>query len=118
MSDSADPAELQKHVKKYLFIGALLLVGTVITVALAFVELPTHSMNIILGMIVATIKASLVALIFMHLNHERPIIYKFLAFTTAFCIVLFVLFIFSNSDPLVDHNFEKPLQPAEQLEAP
>jgi hypothetical protein len=54
----------------------------------------------------------------MHLNHERPLIYKFLAFTTAFCIVLFVLFIFSNSDPLVDHNFEKPLQPAEQLEAP
>jgi caa(3)-type oxidase subunit IV len=116
MSDSADPAELQKHVKKYLLIGTLLLVGTIITVALAFVELPTHSLNIIVGMIVATIKASLVALIFMHLNHERPLIYKVLAFTTVFVIVLFVLFIFANADPLVDHNFEKALEPAAQVE--
>lgn len=116
MSDSADPAELQKHVKKYLLIGAILLVGTVITVALAFVELPSHSLNILVGMIVATIKASFVALIFMHLNHERPLIYKVLAFTTAFAIVLFVLFICANGDPLVDHNFEKPLQPAAQVE--
>ena len=116
MSDSADPAELQKHVKKYLLIGALLLVGTVITVALAIVELPSHALNILVGMIVATIKASLVALIFMHLNHERPLIYKMLAFTTVFAIVLFTLFIYSNADPLVDHNFEKPLQPVEVVE--
>jgi caa(3)-type oxidase subunit IV len=116
MADSSDPAALQKHVKTYLFIGALLLLGTAFTIAIAFYEFPTHSMNIIVGMIVATIKASLVALIFMHLNHEKPLIYKFLAFTTVFCIVLFVLFIFSNGDPLVDHGFEKPLQPIELAE--
>jgi hypothetical protein len=52
----------------------------------------------------------------MHLNHERPLIYKVLAFTTAFVIVLFVLFICANADPLVDRNFEKPLQPAVQVE--
>jgi caa(3)-type oxidase subunit IV len=115
MSDSADPAELQKHVKKYLIIGGILLLGTIFTVALAFYEFPSHSMNIIVGMIVATIKASLVALIFMHLNHEQPLIYKVLAFTTAFAIVLFTLFIFSNDDPLVDHGFEKPLQPIEEI---
>jgi caa(3)-type oxidase subunit IV len=116
MSDNVDPAALQKHVRTYLFIGFLLLLGTAFTVAIAFYEFPTHSMNIIVGMIVATIKASLVALIFMHLNHEKPLIYKFLAFTTVFCIVLFVLFIFSNGDPLVDKGFEKPLQPIEQVE--
>ncbi|MFM7605363.1 MAG: cytochrome C oxidase subunit IV family protein [Prosthecobacter sp.] len=114
MSDHVDPAELQKHVKKYLLIGGILLAATAATVAIAFYEFPTHSMNIIVGMIVATIKASLVALIFMHLNHEKPLIYKFLAFTTVFCIVLFVLFIFSNSDPLNDQNFEKPLQTTEE----
>jgi caa(3)-type oxidase subunit IV len=114
MSDNADPVELQKHVKKYLFIGALLIFFTGITVWLSFVELPTHSMNIIVGMIVATFKAALVALIFMHLNHERPLIYKVLAFTVALCIVLFVLFVMANSDPLVDRGFEKPLQSIEQ----
>jgi caa(3)-type oxidase subunit IV len=114
MSDSADPAELQKHVKTYLWIGLFLLFATGATIAIAFYEFPTHSMNIIVGMIVATIKASFVALIFMHLNHERPLIYKFLAFTTVFCFVLFVLFICSNADPLNDHNFEKPLQTIEE----
>jgi caa(3)-type oxidase subunit IV len=114
MSDQVDPAELQKHVKKYLIIGALLIVFTGITVWLSFVELPTHSLNIIVGMIVATFKAALVALIFMHLNHERPLIYKVLAFTAVFCFVLFILFVMANSDPLVDHGFEKPLQSIEQ----
>ncbi|MBK8094632.1 MAG: cytochrome C oxidase subunit IV family protein [Verrucomicrobiaceae bacterium] len=118
MSDSADPAELQKHVKKYLFIGVLLIVFTGITVWLSYVELPTHSLNIIVGMIVATFKAALVALIFMHLNHERSLIYKVLSFTVVLCFVLFVLFVFANQDPLVDHDFEKPLLPAEQVEAP
>lgn len=114
MSDSADPAELQKHVKKYLWIGAILILFTGFTIWLSFIELPTHSLNIIVGMIVATFKASLVALIFMHLNHERPLIYKFLAFTTVFCVVLFVLFIFSNADPLVDHGFDTPLEAVEK----
>jgi caa(3)-type oxidase subunit IV len=115
MSDSADPAELQKHVNTYIKIGVILLLATAATVAIAFYEFPTHSMNIIVGMIVATIKATLVALIFMHLNHERPLIYKFLAFTTVFCVVLFILFICSNADPLEDRNFEKPLQTVEEV---
>ena len=52
MSDHVDPAELQKHVKKYIIIGLLLIFFTAVTVALSYVELPTHSMNIIVGMIV------------------------------------------------------------------
>lgn len=98
--------EIQKSIKKYLVIGTLLIVFTVITVGLSYVELPTHGMNILVGMIVATFKAGLVALIFMHLNHERPVIYKVLAFTTVFCIVLFVLFYLTHGDPLVDPNFD------------
>jgi len=114
MSDHVDPAELQKHVKKYIFIGLLLIFFTAVTVALSYVELPTHSLNIIVGMIVATFKAALVALIFMHLNHEKSLIYKVLAFTAVFCFALFILFVMANKDPLVDHGFEKPLQSIEQ----
>jgi caa(3)-type oxidase subunit IV len=78
---------------------------TAVTVALSYVELPTHSMNIIVGMIVATFKAALVALIFMHLNHERPLIYKVLAFTVVFALAIFFLTYFASNDPLVFDNF-------------
>ncbi len=103
MADNIE--EIQKSVKKYLIIGALLIVFTAATVGLSYVELPTHGLNIIVGMILATIKASLVALIFMHLNHEKSIIYKVLAFTAVFAFVLFVLFYFSNIEGLVMEGF-------------
>ena len=106
--------DLSKHIKKYIIIGILFGVFTIITVLLFYWELPTHALNIIVGMIVATFKAALVALIFMHLNHERPLIYKVLAFTTVFCFALFILFVMANKDPLVDRGFEKPLQSIEQ----
>ncbi|MEZ5385485.1 MAG: cytochrome C oxidase subunit IV family protein [Prosthecobacter sp.] len=105
MADNIE--EIQKSVKKYLIIGALLILFTGITVWLSYVELPTHGLNILVGMIVATFKASLVALIFMHLNHERSVIYKVLAFTVVFAIVLFVLFYFSKMDPLIFDGFYK-----------
>lgn len=99
------PEQIQKSIKKYLLIGATLIVFTIITVALSYVELPTHGLNILVGMIVAAFKASLVALIFMHLNHESSLIYKVLAFTCTFALALFVLTIFSVSNPLVFDGF-------------
>ena len=110
MSDTNDSAELQKHVKKYIIIGLILIGCTVATVALSYYEMPTHGQNIILGMILATFKAALVALIFMHLNHEKSVIYKVLAFTVVFAIVLFVLFYCSNIDPLVFKGFYNPVE--------
>src|SRR6476661_3458117 len=95
------PEEIQKSIKKYLIIGAILIIFTIITVALSYVEMPTHGMNIIVGLIVAAFKASLVGLIFMHLNHERSLIYKILAFTTVFLIAMFLLFYMSHEDPLI-----------------
>ena len=99
------PEEIQKSIKKYLIIGAILIIFTIITVALSYVEMPTHGMNIIVGLIVAAFKASLVGLIFMHLNHERSLIYKILAFTTVFLIAMFLLFYMSHEDPLIFHGF-------------
>lgn len=103
MADS--PEEIQKSIRKYLWIGALLILFTIITVALSYVELPTHGLNILVGMIVATFKAALVALIFMHLNHERPLIYKVLAFTIVFALAIFLLTYFSSLNPLVFKDF-------------
>lgn len=103
MADS--PEAIHKAIKKIKLIGWVLAIFTVITVGLSYVELPSHSWNIIVGMIVATFKAGLVALIFMHLNHEAKLIYKVLAFTVAFALALFLLFYFSNIDPLVYKDF-------------
>ena len=75
-----------------------------------YTELPTHSLNILVGMILATIKATLVALIFMHLNHERSMIYKILLFTVVLAAVLFALFIFSHEDPLQFKGFYAPVE--------
>lgn len=103
MADNLE--EIQKSVKKYLIIGGTLIFFTVLTVWLSYVELPTHGLNILVGMIVAAFKASLVALIFMHLNHERSVIYKVLFFTVVLAVALFVLFYFSKIDPLVFEGF-------------
>jgi caa(3)-type oxidase subunit IV len=104
MSDDS-PEAIRKSVKLYLWIGAVLIVCSGITVGLSFVELPTHGLNILVGMALAAFKATLVALIFMHLNHERALIYKILAFTFAFVTALFVLFYLSHEDPLVFSGF-------------
>tara|TARA_R110002049_G_scaffold37636_7_gene118055 strand:- start:72 stop:383 length:312 start_codon:yes stop_codon:yes gene_type:complete len=97
--------EVNKSVRAFMKVFAALIILTFITVGLSMVEMPTHSMNILVGMIVAAIKASLVGLIFMHLNHERSTVYKILAFTGVFAIVLFVLIVLAHGDRLVDPNF-------------
>ena len=98
--------DLQKHVKTYIKIGILLGIANVITVGLSYIELPTHGQNLIVGMIVAAIKAALVALIFMHLNHERSLIYKVLAFTVFFLIAIFVLTYLTHGDLLDFEGFD------------
>jgi caa(3)-type oxidase subunit IV len=108
MADNVEA--IQKSIKWYFIIGGLLIVLSGATVGLSYVELPTHSLNILVGMILATIKASMVALIFMHLSHEHSLIYKILAFTVVFAIVLFTLFIFSHEDPLVFPGFYAPVE--------
>lgn len=99
------PEEIEKSVKKYLWIGGLLALATCATVALSYVEMPTHGMNIIAGMILAAFKASLVGLFFMHLIEERKLIYKILIFTGVFALALFVLFYVSHENPLVFDGF-------------
>lgn len=101
---------IQKSIKWYLIIGGILILASGATVWLSYVELPTHSLNILVGMILATIKATLVALIFMHLNHERSMIYKILLFTVVLAAVLFALFIFSHEDPLQFKGFYAPVE--------
>jgi len=95
-----DHHDVSKHVKGYLLVGALLLVFTGLTVFLSYVNFGSSKANIIVAMIVATIKASMVAAIFMHLNSEKWTIYRFLLLTVFFVIGLFVLSLLAFHDPI------------------
>ena len=105
---SQDPSEheeyahnVQKHVKGYLVVGAMLLAFTALTVALSYVDFGTRKANIAVAMLVALLKAGLVAAIFMHLAAEKRLIYRVLVFTAFFVLGLFWLTFLAWYDPIV-----------------
>jgi len=85
-----DPAVIKKAIRTYGIVGGLLLVFTVITVAVNQVHLAVP-LAITVALIIATIKGSMVASIFMHLSHEKKWIYGSLILTVVFFIVLIML---------------------------
>ena len=72
--------DLKKHVRGYYVVFGALLALTVITVAISYLHLPTAG-AIALALVVATVKASLVCLYFMHLISEKQVIYWILWLT-------------------------------------
>jgi cytochrome c oxidase subunit 4 len=93
----ADPEAIRKHVRTYWMFGAALVVFTVITVAVNQVHLAVP-LAITVALIIATIKGSMVASVFMHLNDERKWIYAALLLTVAFFIVLMSVPLFTQMD--------------------
>src|SRR5262245_55034161 len=80
-------AEVKKYVRTCLVVFSTLMVLTIVTVAISYLHLPTPA-AITVALIVATVKASLVALFFMHLISERHAIYYVLGLTATFFAVL------------------------------
>jgi len=106
MADAAH--DWGKHKKSYLAVGIALFVFTVVTLVLGIWEPldvgppgPTPA-DFVIGLAVAGTKASLVALIFMHLNHEKGLIYKMLLFTFIFFVGLMFLTLMAGFDPIVE----------------
>src|ERR1700733_11447433 len=92
--------DVAKHIKGYLLVGATLLAGTAITVFLSYKDFGTQKANVAVAMLVATIKAGLVAAIFMHLSSEKAAIYRILIFTFFFVLGLFWLTYLAWYDPI------------------
>ncbi len=105
------PEAIKKSVRTYMFVGGVLFLGTIITVLVATIpalDVGKHgfdAMDCILGLTIATIKASLVAFIFMHLNHEKKAVYWL--FASGLCMVcsLAGLTALAISDPIHDNLF-------------
>jgi len=92
--------DVSKHVKTYFMVFGALMVLTIVTVAVSYLHLPVHE-AITVALLIATIKGSLVALFFMHLNHERKMIYWVLMLTAVFFFVLMLVPLSTNLDKIV-----------------
>ena len=100
---ASNPEEIRKHQKLYLLIVCILLIFTGVTVMMTQIDLGTPGvgpLDIAAGLTIATFKSSLVALIFMHLNAEKKLIYKFLLFTIIFFAGMMTLFVMAKLDPI------------------
>ena len=81
------------HAVPYYLIFGVLVVLTAITVAVAFLEIHSEIAKVLLALTIASIKASAVALFFMHLKFEGKLIYLILIVPLLLCILLVVALI-------------------------
>ena len=80
------------HVPYYLVFGALVVL-TIITVAVAFVDIKSEIAKVLLALAIASVKASAVAFFFMHLKFEGKLIYLILIVPLLLCVLLVVALI-------------------------
>jgi len=82
-----DAHDIRSHVKTYYMVFGALMVLTCITVGVSYLHL-SIPLAITVALIVATIKGSMVAAVFMHLNNEKRWIYGALLLTVVFFIAM------------------------------
>ena len=87
-------------VRIYLMIFFVLLVGTALTVAAAFIDFPWR-LNTIVALTIATIKATFVVLYFMHVRYSSRLIWVILG--SAF-FWMAILFAFTFADYMTRHR--------------
>ncbi|MDA0765526.1 MAG: cytochrome C oxidase subunit IV family protein [Verrucomicrobia bacterium] len=104
MADSVE--EIKKAQKLYILIGLVLFVFTVVTVAVAtqpWLDFGAHGFDkadMTIGLLIATVKATLVGAIFMHLNHEKKLVYWVFGLGIIMGIALMLLTALSFADPI------------------
>jgi cytochrome c oxidase subunit IV len=88
--------DIDKHVRVYITVFVALMVLTLITVAVSYLDLAVP-FAVTVALFVATVKGALVAGYVMHLFSEKKLIYAVLALTVAFFVALLAL-------PVVTHS--------------
>jgi cytochrome c oxidase subunit 4 len=87
MAQTHDPESIRKETKTYITVFIALAVLTALTVGVSYFHLPPV-LAIGIALLIAAFKGSLVAGFFMHLFHERKLIYWVLVLTVLFFLVL------------------------------
>ena len=88
--DVANTEQIKKSVRVYIMVFVALMTLTLVTVAVSYLHLKVGE-AITVALIIASVKASLVASYFMHLISEKKVIYATLALTGLFFLVLMFL---------------------------
>jgi cytochrome c oxidase subunit IV len=83
---SAHSVHAKSPLKMYFVVWAALLAGTYITYKVAFIDLGPFNPVVALG--IATIKATLVALFFMHVYHASERLTKLVVISALFFLML------------------------------
>lgn len=98
--------------KIYAAVLATLLVLTVVTVAASRINFGSPMVNVVIAMLIASVKASLVALFFMHLRWDRPM-NGIIFCTSLFFLGLFLIGCYSDtiSRPPAEPTNLKPPAP-------
>lgn len=96
--DAHELEHIRSHVAFYWKIFGALLLFTLLTVGVAQIHFGSHANNFAVGLVIAAIKAGLVALFFMHLWGEKRLVYRILVFTVFFALGLFALSLLAYFD--------------------
>jgi cytochrome c oxidase subunit 4 len=91
--------EIKKHVRVYVTVFVALMALTLVTVAVSTLHLSVAG-AIAVALLIATVKASLVASYFMHLISEKKVIYGTLILTAIFFAALMFLPVSQFFDPI------------------
>jgi cytochrome c oxidase subunit IV len=92
------------QVRGYLAVFAALLVLTLVTVAVSYLDL-SATPTVLVALVIATSKAALVAMFFMHLKGERAMVYWPLGLTLLLFVGLFASLFWGEADHLFGSQF-------------
>jgi len=81
------------HPVNYIAIFVLLVILTALTLLVSFYRFDSEMVNVLLALLVASIKASFVCMYFMHLKFEGKLIYVILIVPLCLCVLLVVALI-------------------------
>jgi len=101
----------QKEARAHVVTLVTLLILTVITVGASYIHFGSGAVNVVIALTIATIKASIVGLFFMHLLHDKPV-NAIIAVSGFLFLGIFLMFDFIDVDTrgnLQPTNLHPPL---------
>lgn len=102
---SADVEHVLHMRKQFLRVYGALVVGTVLTVAMYYVYFEEMWQTITVALLIASVKGSFVAAVFMHLWRAQKSLYTILLYTGVVAVGLFALSVYSIFSVPAPHYF-------------
>jgi len=108
-NSSKRKAEHILSLRVYLLVGVALMILTAVTVAVSFI--PLGGWNAVVAVAIASVKASLVALFFMHLLHDKRLNLIIFLIAILFLTIFITLTMFDTlTRGTVDERTRSPIQ--------